>query len=64
MSNNPTVRCMTVNDDGAEQEGKKEHKLKPSMVKTRYHAVTTGPLKGTCVIQNDPKLCDTYLKST
>jgi len=28
------------------------------------HVVTTGPTKGTCTIQNDPRMCYTSLRNT
>ena len=30
----------------------------------KCHGVTTGPSKGTCAIQNDPRICYTCLRNT
>jgi len=40
-----------------------EHASKPVIAK-KCHGVTTGPSKGTCAIQNDPRICYTCMRNT
>ena len=57
-------------DPELEGEGEKQDltirmfKLAQFQLGGNCHGVTTGPPKGTCTIQNDPRICYTCLRNT
>jgi len=53
-----------VDESGEDNGDDVEEELNSEDSEAICHGVTTGPSKGTCAIQNDPRICYTCLRNT